>query len=46
MTGEVAHAPTVFVTDERAAMPYDVDFYLNPARGGIPAWPSRFAVMS
>jgi hypothetical protein len=27
-------------------MPFDIDFYLNPARGGIPAWPNRFAVMS
>ncbi|MFG3009313.1 alpha/beta hydrolase [Streptomyces cinerochromogenes] len=45
-TGEVAYVPVVSATDERAAMPYDIDFYLNPARGGIPAWPNRFAVMA
>ncbi|WP_431971576.1 alpha/beta hydrolase [Nocardia sp. bgisy134] len=45
-TGEVDYVPVVSATDERAAMPYDIDFYLNPTRGGIPAWPNRFAVMS
>ncbi|WP_418960786.1 alpha/beta hydrolase [Streptomyces tritici] len=45
-TGEVDYVPVVSATDERAAMPYDIDFYLNPERGGIPAWPNRFAVMS
>ncbi|XIE81285.1 alpha/beta hydrolase [Streptomyces sp. SBR177] len=45
-TGEVDYVPVVSATDERAAMPYDIDFYLSPARGGVPAWPNRFAVMS
>ncbi|GGQ45188.1 dienelactone hydrolase [Actinomadura coerulea] len=45
-TGEIDYVPVVSTTDERAAMPYDIDFYLNPARGGIPAWPNRFAVMA
>ncbi|MGK5553641.1 alpha/beta hydrolase [Actinomadura kijaniata] len=45
-TGEVEYVPVVSATDARAAMPYDIDFYLNPARGGIPAWPNRFAVMA
>ncbi|MFB4268739.1 alpha/beta hydrolase [Nonomuraea sp. GTA35] len=45
-TGEVDYVPVVSATDPRAAMPYDIDFYLNPARGGIPAWPNRFAVMA
>jgi fermentation-respiration switch protein FrsA (DUF1100 family) len=45
-TGEVAYVPVVSPTDARAAMPYDIDFYLNPGRGGVPAWPNRFAVMS
>ncbi|MEV4191041.1 alpha/beta hydrolase [Streptomyces toxytricini] len=45
-TGEVEYVPVVSATDPRAAMPYDIDFYLNPSRGGIPAWPNRFAVMS
>jgi dienelactone hydrolase len=45
-TGEVDYVPVVSSTDPRAAMPYEIDFYLNPARGGIPAWPNRFAVMA
>ncbi|MFF8288991.1 alpha/beta hydrolase [Streptomyces sp. NPDC016309] len=45
-TGEVEYVPVVSATDERAAMPYAIDFYLNPDRGGIPAWPNRFALMS
>ncbi|CAL9452054.1 alpha/beta hydrolase [Streptomyces sp. enrichment culture] len=45
-TGEVDYVPVVSGGDERAAMPYDIDFYLDPERGGIPAWPNRFAVMS
>ncbi|MFF7445702.1 MULTISPECIES: alpha/beta fold hydrolase [unclassified Streptomyces] len=45
-TGDLEFVPVVDATDERAAMPYDIDFYLNPARGGIPAWPNRFAVMA
>jgi fermentation-respiration switch protein FrsA (DUF1100 family) len=45
-TGEIDYVPVVSSADPRAAMPYDIDFYLNPARGGIPAWPNRFAVMA
>ncbi|NRQ30242.1 alpha/beta fold hydrolase [Nonomuraea sp. NN258] len=45
-TGEIDYVPVVSATDQRAAMPYDIDFYLNPARGGIAAWPNRFAVMA
>ncbi|AQZ70402.1 Dienelactone hydrolase domain protein [[Actinomadura] parvosata subsp. kistnae] len=45
-TGEVDYVPVVSATDPRAAMPYEIDFYLNPDRGGIPAWPNRFAVMA
>lgn len=45
-TGEIDYVPVVSATDPRAAMPYDIDFYLDPARGGIPAWPNRFAVMA
>ncbi|HEY8479105.1 MAG TPA: alpha/beta fold hydrolase [Spirillospora sp.] len=44
-TGEVEYVPVVSGSDPRAAMPMDVDFYLNPERGGIPQWPNRFAVM-
>jgi uncharacterized protein len=45
-TGEIDYVPVVGSTAEQAAMPYEIDFYLNPQRGGIPAWPNRFAVMS
>jgi fermentation-respiration switch protein FrsA (DUF1100 family) len=45
-TGEIDYVPVVSATDPRAAMPYDIDFYLNPQRGGIPAWPNRFALMA
>ena len=45
-TGEVAYVPVVSGSDPDAAMPFDIDFYLNPERGGIPQWPNRFAVMA
>ncbi|MFG2006538.1 alpha/beta hydrolase [Spirillospora sp. NPDC048911] len=45
-SGEVEYVPVVSGTDPRAAMPMEVDFYLNPDRGGIPEWPNRFAVMA
>jgi fermentation-respiration switch protein FrsA (DUF1100 family) len=45
-TGEVEYVPVVSGTDPRAAMPFDIDFYLNPRRGGIPQWGNRFAVMA
>lgn len=45
-TGEVAYVPVVSGSDPDAAMPFDIDFYLNPQRGGIAQWPNRFAVMA
>ncbi|MFE7576523.1 alpha/beta hydrolase [Streptomyces sp. NPDC057521] len=45
-TGEVAYVPVVSGSDPDAAMPFDIDFYLNPERGGIPQWPNRYAVMA
>lgn len=45
-TGQIDYVPVVSATDELAAMPYDIDFYLNPARGGGTSWPNRFAVMA
>ncbi|MFC9976701.1 hypothetical protein ACFVH6_37955 [Spirillospora sp. NPDC127200] len=45
-TGEVDYVPVVSGTDPRAAMPMEIGFYLDPQRGGIPAWPHRFAVMA
>lgn len=45
-TGEVEYVPMVSGQDPRAALPYEIDFYLNPERGGVPAWPNRFAVMA
>ncbi|GAA3845215.1 alpha/beta hydrolase [Saccharothrix violaceirubra] len=45
-TGEVEYVPVVSGTDVSAAMPFEIDFYLNPERGGIPAWPNRYAVQA
>ncbi|MFJ8825326.1 alpha/beta hydrolase [Streptomyces sp. NPDC102467] len=45
-SGEVAYVPVVSGSDPDAAMPFDIDFYLNPERGGIPQWPNRYAVMA
>ncbi|MFI2206081.1 alpha/beta hydrolase [Streptomyces sp. NPDC020192] len=45
-TGQVEYVPVVSSTDPRAAMPFDIDFYLNPQRGGIPEWGNRFALMA
>lgn len=45
-TGEVDYVPAASATDPRAAMYGPVDYYLNPRRGGIPAWGNRFAVMA
>ncbi|MDR8413236.1 alpha/beta fold hydrolase [Nonomuraea sp. 3-1Str] len=45
-TGEVDYVPVVSGSDPNAAMPFDIDFYLDPQRGGIPQWSNRFAVMA
>lgn len=48
-TGEVTYVPAASNTDPAAAMyaPGDLlDYYLNPARGAVPAWTNRFAVES
>ena len=45
-TGQVDYVPAVSPTDESAAMYGPWDYYLNPARGAIPEWGGRFAVMA
>ncbi len=45
-SGEVLHVPAVGAGDPLAAMPFDLDFYQDPARGAVPAWGNRFAVMA
>ncbi|MFB8085873.1 alpha/beta hydrolase [Streptomyces sp. NPDC055992] len=45
-SGEVAYVPVVSGSDPEAAMPFDIDFYLNPDRGGIPQWSNRYALMA
>ncbi|OIJ85086.1 lysophospholipase [Streptomyces sp. MUSC 14] len=45
-TGEVTYVPVVSGSDPDAAMPFDIDFYLNPERGGVEQWSNRFAVMA
>lgn len=44
-TGEVDYAPAVGAGDPHAAMPFDIDFYQDPQRGAVPAWPNQFAVI-
>lgn len=44
--GTVDYVPMVSGDDPDAAIPFDVDFYLNPARGALPQYPNRFAVMA
>jgi uncharacterized protein len=46
LSGVVEYVPVMDADDPRAAMPMAIDFYRNPARGGIPGWPNRFAVMA
>lgn len=45
-TGEIEVVPAVSTTDERAAMFGAFDYYLDPARGAIDAWPNAFATMA
>ena len=45
-TGVVEYVPVADADDPRAAMPMAIDFYRDPARGAIPGWPNRFAVMA
>lgn len=45
-TGDVDYVPAVSADDPLAAMPYHIDFYEDPARGAIPQWSNRFAVMA
>jgi hypothetical protein len=45
-SGVVEYVPVADASDPRAAMPMEIDFYANPARGRIPGWPNRFAVMA
>lgn len=44
--GTIDYVPAVSGDDHMAAMPFAIDFYESPARGGIPQWPNRFAVMA
>ncbi|MBA3290155.1 MAG: alpha/beta hydrolase [Actinobacteria bacterium] len=45
-TGEVDYVPAVSAEDESAAMFGAFGYYLDGARGGIPQWGNRFAVMA
>lgn len=45
-SGEVDYVPVCDPNTPEAAMPFQLDFYLNPERGGIPQWTNRFAVMA
>jgi uncharacterized protein len=45
-TGQARFVPAQSETDKDAAMPMPAIYYGNPARGSIPQWDNRFAVMS
>lgn len=45
-TGEVDYVPACDPNNPEAAMPFPLDFYTNPARGALPQWTNRFAVMA
>lgn len=45
-TGVVDYVPVADPGDPRAAMPMHIDFYADSARGLIPGWGNRFAVMA
>ncbi|MCT4613761.1 MAG: alpha/beta fold hydrolase [Marinifilaceae bacterium] len=43
----VDYVPTISTTDTKAAMYCNLDYYLNPERGGVKQWSAdKFAVMS
>lgn len=44
-TGEVDYVPAQSESDPNAAMFFPIDYYMSPARGNVPAWTNRFAVM-
>jgi fermentation-respiration switch protein FrsA (DUF1100 family) len=44
-TDQVDYVPAASDTDPAAAMP-GLPYYLDPARGAVPEWPNRFAVMA
>lgn len=45
-TGEIDYVPASDPNNPESAMPFPIDFYINPERGGIPQWTNRFAVMA
>lgn len=45
-TGQVRYVPAVSETDPAAAMYGPFDYYLDPARGAVPEWSNRFAVLA
>jgi hypothetical protein len=45
-TGEVAYVPAVSDSDPTAAMFGPFDYYLDPARGAVPEYGNRWAVMA
>jgi uncharacterized protein len=46
LDGTVDYVPAVSASNPLAAMPFDIDFYQDPQRGAVPAWPNRFATMA
>jgi fermentation-respiration switch protein FrsA (DUF1100 family) len=44
--GEIVMAPAYQPDNDRAGMFIELDYYADPARGAIPAWPNEMAEMS
>lgn len=44
--GEIVTVPAYDPSNERAGMFIELDYYGNPARGAVPAWPNEMAEMS
>jgi fermentation-respiration switch protein FrsA (DUF1100 family) len=45
-TRETAIAPAYEAGNERAGMHFELDYYAQPSRGAIPAWPNAMAEMT
>jgi uncharacterized protein len=45
-SGEVQYVPACDPNDMSSAMPFALDFYLNPNRSGQTLWTNKFAVMA
>jgi hypothetical protein len=45
-TGELTTVPAYEAGNDRAGMFFELDYYADPARGAVPAWPNQMAELS